>query len=318
MTAATAAIAEAPRVGIFYDEPPEVYYTRKLEEASNSGLTVLDVDSPKHYHFWVTDPKAADAEESDALRFGRAFHCATLEPEQFGDRYLLLPDDAPRQPTEKQINARNPSMETLRAIDWWRAWDQVRGARELLVRKEYDLALAMANSLRAYEMEFPDFPGCPTMKIGELIDACAKEVTLRWVDEDTGVLCKARADLFEPDLRFGGDAKSCLSASKEAFGRAMVAHRYHVQAAHYCEGFRACGFPLKSFGFFPVEKRRPHVAASWHADAPTEERGWAIRQRSLRKLDRCLKSGRWPGYTTTMTSISIPAYGHYDAEDEAA
>lgn len=318
MNAAPTATAEAPRLGIFYDEPPEVYYTRRLDEASNSGLTVIDVGSPMHYHFWVTDPQEADAEESDALRFGRAFHCATLEPEQFGDRYAVLPDDAPKKPTQKQIDARHPSLETLHAIDWYRAWDMVKGSRELLGRAEYERALAMAARLRGYEMEFADFPGRPTMKVGELIDACAKEVTIRWVDEETGVLCKARADLYEPDLGFAGDVKSCVSGAKEAFARAMVAHRYHVQAAHYCEGFRRCGSEIKAFGFFPVEKRRPHVPASWHADAPTEIRGWEIRQRALRKLARCLQTGQWPGHTTTMSSISIPAYGHYDAEDEAA
>lgn len=318
MSAIATDTAPAPRVGVFYDEPPEVYYRRRLDEASNSGLAVIDVDSPMHYHFWVTDPEAADADESAALRFGRAFHCATLEPHEFGDRYVLLPDDAPKKPTERQLNARNPSMETVRAIDWWRTWELTAGSRETLARAEYQRALDMGAALRRYEMEFPDFPGKPTLKVGELIDACAKEVTIRWVDEETGVLCKARADLYEPDLQFGGDVKSCLSGAKEQFGRAMLAHRYHVQAAHYCEGFRACGVPLKSFGFFPVEKRRPHVPASWHADAPTEERGWAVRQRSLRKLARCLQTGRWPGHTTTMSSISIPAHGHYDTQDEAA
>ncbi|MGO1069288.1 PD-(D/E)XK nuclease-like domain-containing protein [Lysobacter sp. CA199] len=314
---AVIASGEAPRLGIFFDEPPETYYRRRLEEASNSGLAVIDVHCPMQYHYWITNPDG-DEEETAALRFGRAFHCATLEPEQFGDRYVLLPDDAPRKPSERQLTAQRPSMDTLRAIDWWRTWECETASRETLTRADYEQARAMANSLRAYEMEFPDFPGQPTMKVGELIDACQKEVTVRWIDEETGVLCKARADLYEPDLQFGGDIKSCISGAEEPFSRAIVAHRYHVQSTHYCEGFRVCGTPLKSFVFFPVEKRRPHVPASWHTDAPSEERGWAIRQRSIRKLDACLKSGRWPGHTTTVKPISIPAYGHYDSQDKAA
>lgn len=301
---------EVPRLGIFTDEPAETYYQRVLGEASNSALTIIDERSPAHYLHWVNNPD--DDEETAALTFGKAFHMATLEPERFGDTYGVLPVDAPRDLRHLR-GAKKPSDSTLESIEWWDNWTEANAGRVMLSANDYAKAAAMGASLRAYEM---DFNG--TVITGaDLFDACQKEVTVRWVDEETGLLCKLRADIWSEELAFAGDLKSCLDGSFEAFSKAIYRHRYHVQHGHYCEGFRAAGFSLRSFGFFPVEKDAPHVPASWHIDPPAEERGWAIRQRSMRKLKACMESGRWPGHTTTVQSISLPAFAFYDAKESA-
>lgn len=295
---------------IIRNESGELYYPRVLGEANNSALTVIDTKTPMHYFHWVHD-KGDDEEESAALAFGKAFHAATLEPELFRDTYCVLPADAPRRPTAAQWNAKNPSPDSLRSMDWWTDWNARSAGRAEMTRAAYDTAVAMAVSLRAYRMTF----GATTMTGAELFDACEKEVTVRWQDEETGLQCKLRADLWSEELAFAGDLKSARDATKEAFSRAINAHRYHVQHCHYSEGFRAAGSPIRSFAFFPVEKVAPYVPASWHIDAPSEERGWAIRQRSMKKLAACMASGEWPGPTTTIESIGIPAFGHYDSED---
>jgi hypothetical protein len=304
---------EVPLVGVFFDEPADVYYRRALGEASNSALTVIDEQTPRHYWHWVHHPE--DDESTTALTFGKAFHTATLEPEIFGDLYTVLPADAPRDLRHLR-DAQKPSDSTKRAIEWWDSWTAHSASRAVLTRADYDLALAMAASLRAYEMAFKVGGHEVSITAGELFDACRKEVTFRWIDEDTGLPCKSRMDVYEADLQFGGDLKSCLDGSRAAFSRAINRHRYHVQHGHYCEGARVCGVPLRSFAFFPVEKCRPHVPASWHVDAPSEARGWDIRQRSMRKLARCMETNTWPGHTTTVEPIGIPAYGHYDADKD--
>lgn len=304
---------EPPRLGVFPHEPPEIYYARRLDVANNTGLKIIDTESPAHYRFWVTNPEADDEGETAALRFGKAYHMATLEPDVFRAVYSVLPQDAPRD-MRRFRDAKKPSDETLASIDWWDAWEDENAGRVMLTRTDYDLAVAMAASQRRLELKF----GMVRITLAELIDECLKEVTVYWIDEDTGILCKLRADMWSEDLCFAGDLKSAMCASREAFSQAIHRHRYHVQHAHYSEGFRAAGFPLKSFGLLPVEKKAPHVPASWHVGPVSEERGWAIRQRSMRKLAACLKSDRWPGYTDTMTPIEIPAYGHYDSEDNKA
>lgn len=299
--------------GIAYDEPADVYYRRVLGEASNSALTVIDEGSPAHYLHWVEHPE--DDENSEALAFGKAFHTATLEPQLFGDLYGVLPADAPKDMRYLR-DAKKPSDATLASIEWWDTWEAKNRGRAMLTAHAYALVRAMAASMRAYVMDFDIDGRTISVRCGELFDACAKEVTVRWTDDDTGLPCKLRADIYEPDLALAGDLKSCLDASRAAFSRAINTHRYHVQHTHYCEGFRAVGAPLKSFPFFPVEKKRPHVPASWHIDAPSEARGWEIRQRSMRKLAACVSAGVFPGYTTTVSPIGIPAYGHYDSDKD--
>lgn len=301
---------EEMRNAILPGVPEAVYYTRQLAVASNSGLSVLDEKSAAHYLHWCEHPESD--ENTEALAFGKAFHMATLEPEKFGDTYVVQPADAPRD-LRYLRNAQKPSAATLAAIDWWDTWEANMAGRIALTAMAYDQARFMGQAIRALRMRF----GAVEVTCGELFDACQKEVTIYWVDEETGMKCKARVDLWAEDLAFAGDLKSCLDASREAFARAIFRHRYHVQHAHYSDGFRSCGAPLRSFVLFPVEKVAPYVPASWHVDEMGEERGFAIRRRSLLKLKRCLEADHWPGYTETAEPIQLPAYAFYSADTDA-
>lgn len=304
---------ESPRLGVFFDEPAEVYYQRVPFEASNSVLKIIDEDCPFVYRHWLDHPE--DDETTEAMVFGNVVHCVALEPDEFSVRYAIRPANAPKRPDSRQLNAKKPGAETIKAISFWNDWDARNAGKIEITAKDYDTAQAMVESLRRYPMEFP---GGITITGGELLDACRKEVVVRWIDEETGLLCKLRADLYSEELAFAGDLKSCAHAGKSAFSRMINQRRYHVAHAHYSDGFRCAGAPIRSFTFLAIEKRRPHACASWHIDAPSEERGWAIRQRSMRKLAACRDSGQFPSYTTTVSPIGIPAYGHYDADKDQA
>lgn len=66
--------------GIHLGVPEDVYHRRELGVASKSALDQLH-RSPAHYYAWVTGE--AEDEDSPALRFGKAFHTATLEPSKY-------------------------------------------------------------------------------------------------------------------------------------------------------------------------------------------------------------------------------------------
>jgi hypothetical protein len=300
---------DMPANRISYDEPAEVYYRPQLDVANYSGLKVLHLQSPAHYLYRATAPDV----ETEAKRFGKAAHVALLEPERFGDCYRVLPADRPKDLRHLR-DAAKPSQSTLDSIAWWDEWTAGEAGTVTLEAGEFALIQAMAASLRALRM---DFPGV-TITAGELFATCRTEVTVRWVDEETGLACKARADLYSEEFGFVGDPKFCRGASWAAFARDVNQFCYHLQHAHYCEGFRACGAPLKAFAYFPVEKEAPHVPASWCVGPASEARGWEIRQKAMTKLARCLQRNEWPGYTTTLTPIEIPAYGMYDAGEETS
>jgi len=302
-------------IGIFPNEPAETYYVRRLDVASASGLSVLDNDEdgcPARYHYYMTEA-AEDEDDNAAKDFGKAFHMAFLEPDRFDDAYAVMPADAPRD-LRRYRESKTRSATTLASIDWWDAFEANNAGKLFLTANDMDMARGMASSMRRLPIEFDG--GKLKILAGELLELCQTEVTVRWIDPDTGILCKLRADLWCEELAFAGDLKSARSASLSAFGRAINARRYHVAHAHYCEGFRVAGKPVSHFALLPVEKAKPYIAASWRVDAVSEERGWALRQRAMRRLQRCLQTNEWPGYTRSIEPIGIPAFGHYDIRED--
>ena len=77
-------------------------------------------------HFWHSDsmnPKRAKDDDTTALEFGRAIHCYILERDVFEQTYIVLPEDAPKRPTKRHVEAAKPSPSTLEAICWWEEFD---------------------------------------------------------------------------------------------------------------------------------------------------------------------------------------------------
>lgn len=291
-----------PRIGIFTDEPAEQYYVRRLDEANASGLKLIDGKSPAHFYHYVMNPD--DDAETPAKLFGKAFHCNVLEPDVFDRTYAVLPADAPQRPTAAMLNAKNPSIESLHRQDWWRAWNDRNGTRTILPAADYDRAQRMGDSVRAHPVA------------AGLIVGGDREATLRWVDEETGVACKARVDNLIRKVCMV-DAKSCLDASPEAFARAAAGYRYDAQAAHYMDGGRLLlgDDAPEHFITLAVESSPPYVCVPYYFGPMEEQRGWALRQRAIRKQAECLRTGIWPGYSDNLTQLTYPTWAHYGIEE---
>lgn len=298
------------------NEPDEIYFKKELDVATNSGLKVIAQKSPMAYHWYITNE---DEEETTAAKeFGRAFHTAVLEPHRFFSTYCVLPEDAPRRPTQAQWNAAKPSANSIASMDWWRQWMGDNVGKQILSAKDYDMAAGMGQSARNAVWEIPDRAGgWLEIQGGELFDMCEKEVTYYWTDPRTGLKCKSRVDLDCEELSFGGDLKSCMSAHPESFARTMSSYGYHQQHAHYCDGRRiVTGKPWVAFPFFAVEKPKPYVPGLYLVNAPGEERGFELRDRAMDLLAECLAENRWGPYRKRMTELALPAYAFFDSPQE--
>lgn len=292
---------EAPRVGIFTDEPADVYHTRRLDEANASGLKLM-LRSPAHFHEWVQNPDADKG--SAALDFGRAFHMATLEPDVFDSTYCVLPDDAPQRPTAAMLNAAKPSPSSLERQAWWAKWEADNAGRVILSASDYDRARRMADSVRAH-------PVARGLLVGG-----DREVTMRWVDEETGIACKARPDL-RAEGEFVMDLKTCRDASHEGFARAVAGYHYDLQQAHYLEAERVLAKPVRWFVFLACESEAPYVCQPYLLDANAEQRGQALRHRAITRQALCLRENRWPGYSDQLAQLTLPTWAMYGIEDAA-
>lgn len=270
--------------GIFYNLPAAEYHTKVLGEISNSGIKRL-LRSPAHYRAWIED--ADESTDSPTLAFGRAFHCALLEPEVFATTYAVEPDFGDCRFKENKA-ARD-------------AWRSANASKELISAADQARITAMIASVQAHPLA------------GRAIRDGASEVTVRWTDEATGLPCKARADYFvDGKVRFVIDVKTCEDASPEVFAKAVSKYGYHIQHAHYAEAFRAAGKPLQNYLILAVEHKPPYAVAVYHIDAAAEARGFELRQRAIDAAARCTESGNWPAYPTGITQLTLPAYALKD------
>lgn len=262
-------------LGIRYGMPFAEYLA--VPAMSCSGLKKLR-KSPAH---WMAgeDP---DAPRSDALRRGSLLHTLVLEPDTLLERYRIKPEG---------MNFATKDGKT------WR--DATPTGVEIVTEAEYKAAQRQAKALRALP------------EVSALLEHGKSEVSFFWVDEQTGVTCKGRADwVFRtPAGVVLLDLKTTEDASPEGFPKSCARYGYHMQDAWYSDGWqRATGDAVLGFVFGAVESGWPNVAAPYMLDDEARSKGRAECWRLLNLYAECLQFDRWPGYSDSITPISLPAW----------
>lgn len=249
----------------------------KAPAVSNSALKLLR-KSPAH----LAAGRDPNEKDRPSLRRGSLLHTLTLEPQLMADRYRVKPDGMSFATKEGKA---------------WR--DETPAGVDIVTQDEARAANRQAKHLR----EVPE--------IGALLGAGQAEVSFFWHDEQTGLLCKGRADWVH---RTGSgvillDLKTSEDASPDGFPKACARYGYHMQAAWYADGWTAAtGEPVLGFVFGAVESGWPHVAAAYMLDDESTTKGRAEARRLLNRYAECQEADEWPGYQTAIQSITLPAW----------
>lgn len=151
----------------------------------------------------------------------------------------------------------------------------------------------------------------------------AAEVSAFWVDDKTGVKCKARFD-YLPEPRSGRrlivpDLKSAVSADPAEFSRAAARYGYLLQQVHYSNSLRHLGVSADpAFVFVVVEKETPYLVNVGQFAHPDDVRlSGAALDKALRLYRDCLAADHWPGWTG-ITDLELPTWHRYDLEELTA
>lgn len=230
-------------------EPNEVYHA-----SAGIGSTFIKKAAGSTILHALTD----EFQESDAMRVGTAVHCAYLEPEKFSSSVIVLPDDAPKKPTSRQVNAKKPSPETVHAVAYWSAFEKAAQGKTLLTKEQHDSVLLMVKSIKDHSIA------------SSMLTRGEAEYSYYAVDPVTGLPQKCRPDYLRVDwVEENGvkrkiismyDIKTCQDASVDGFTRQVMNLLYHVQAAHYMETFfLATGEQVDEFHFIAAENTMPHA-----------------------------------------------------------
>lgn len=284
---AASSILDLPH-GLYLDYDAERYHQRVPGMASKTALDLV-YRSLANYQTWLC---GADRDTA-ALRFGKALHCAVLEPEWFGQTYIAQPDFGDCRTKEPKA-----------ARDRWRAehgidskGNPIPGVGRLVLKAD-DMTVirGISASIRRHS------------RASKMLANGTSEVTMRWRDEASGLECKGRVDYYVQALAMAIDVKTTEDARSPAFSKSIAIYRYHVQHAFYADAFRTLGQPLQAFAFIAAEKSAPYNVAVYTLDPSEVIEGWEDAQRDLATLADGYETGEFPGYDEQIQIIKRPAW----------
>lgn len=201
---------------------------------------------PQHYWAKYIDPNRQPFAPTDDMRIGTLIHAAVLEPDEVGNRYIVLPEEGPNRPTSRQINAKKPSPETLAAIDWWREFEEKAKGKEIVPAEWLETAWNCRKAI--FEEPYA----------AKLLAHGAPEQAIFATDPETGLLLKCKPDWLRDGDGIMVDIKSAADASPREFFRVMGKRRYHVQHPFYADVYKhAFGEKIDHFFYVAVEKTHP-------------------------------------------------------------
>lgn len=265
--------------GIHPGLPESVYHEKHIGLVSKSALDEF-ARSPKRYRAWV-DGTIRD-EETPALAFGRAFHCAALEPDEYQARYVIEPDFGDCRKKENKA-----------ARDDWRG---ANAQRTLISRADAETIRGMVAALRSHRIA------------SRILESGTPEVSALWTDKETGLRCKVRCDYRVAPRLLLADLKSTQDVSPEQFRRQVFAFGYERQHALYREAFAALGEPAEHFIFVGVEKTPPYDVVTYTLDDAAVQRGYLKVRACMRRLAECMASGTWPGVSDSIETLDTPPW----------
>lgn len=267
--------------GIYQGMPAAQYHA--LPYVSNSYL--------KRLAKCPANAKVVDQEETRALLFGRGAHVMTLEGDNaFNSEFIILPEDAPKKPSDRQRFAKKPSPETVYACDWWDNFTRNANGKTTLSREDYDTLRGVRDSVRSH----------PFAKL--LLAEGVSETTVIFDLAMNGqtVRCKCRPDRTpSPEMATLLDLKTTEDASYDAFLRSCFKFGYITQAAFYIDGYNAVRGDLPemdAFAFIAVEKKAPYRCEVYTVDRDFLKWGQMEYQRLLKIETECRAQGSWPAY----------------------
>ncbi|KAB7710967.1 hypothetical protein GBN32_10135 [Plesiomonas shigelloides] len=178
------------------------------------------------------------------------------------------------------------------------------GEREIVTAAEYQHALRYREAIFAH----------PEAAVLLELDGEA-ETSIYWNHPQTGELLKCRPDWMSRKEHVLADLKFVRNASPSGFARDGSAHNYHIQAAHYSNGYETLTGHVPGFVFIAVEKDgplgkdvfKPILVGVYYYSIADRERGLELRDMAVRNVVRWRQADYYPGHDGVI-EISVPTY----------
>lgn len=255
--------------------------------------------------------------ETRALRIGRLFHLAALEPALF-ERTVTVAPTTDDDFTGTGAKARREAWKAL-LESWHEALPDgmiVADPAELLT------VTSMVHSLRTTQT------GAASVARRLLFGRGESEVTVTWTDSGPDLAapmaCRARLDrLIErastvrtpSGWRRAGtavsvvDLKSTDDPSPEEFARSVARYGYHRQAAWYSTAAESLAGVRPSFAFVAVRSSPPYEVSVYELEPEAVEQGERENRETLAELSRAMATSNYAAsWESGVTTINMPRW----------
>lgn len=226
--------------------------------------------TPMHFQYSINNPTAP----TPALLFGQAAHKYILEHSIFFDEFAVYPVVDKRTKTGREMIQR---------------FEESNTEKTWIDHNMFDTIVQMRDAL----MSVPE--------IAEILNGDIRtEVPFYWTDDETGEICKCKADIVgmyhgEPAVF---DYKTTLSCDDGAFERDARKYGYAFQTGFYTSGINKCTFEKHRFVFIAQEKEAPYAARIYECDDSFVNAGTRKFRKLLNEYHRCKTENDWRGYQT--------------------
>lgn len=261
-----------PEPGIYEDIAPAEYFA--WEAVSNSRLGRMAL-SPLHYSL------EQESGETASMRLGSLVHSGRLEPLSVPQLYAVLPkyEESADNVSSKGVRT------TSKVTSYYKAkkaeFEELHANKTIVDEDQYDRMVAMVRSL------------CKNELANEAINGKGPvESSIVWVDEPSGVLCKARIDKVNHDKGYLVDLKT--TARLDNFATSIARYGYARQMAHYQEGWAHLTGELLTPWIIPVESSAPFCCLPAPLGEESLQEGVRERRRLIDRVAECQSTGVWP------------------------
>lgn len=138
------------------------------------------------------------------------------------------------------------------------------------------------------------------------------ETPIVWNEE--GIECRGRPDRVGPAAIF--DYKTCSSANPDAWSRHVVTMGYDIQAAFYMRGMHQLSGVERKFIWFAQESDEPYACALMGMSPMLEDFAARRLDRAIRTWQKCVASGRFPGYPQQTCWLEPPSWAMAQEEEQ--
>lgn len=270
---------------IIEDMPDEEYHS--TPHISSSKLKALINQTPAHYHHRFLSGKSTSFSDNKNLIFGKALHCAVLQPWNFDNEFCVLPEGLDRRTKEGK-----------------NLWNDIQSSgKQPLSSAEFSSLVSLSDEISKSEF-------------WQKLMGLEPKFELSFFDKET----KIRPDLYiEPCNDYPNgliiDVKTTVDASPIGFGRIVYKLCYDVQASFYKNFFNRNTKHEPEFKFLAVEKTEPYLTKFYKFDEATKFVGDTRMTKALELLRDCTELNNWYGYGEDIEEIQLPSWAFDDVED---